>query len=121
MKNQKFRNLQIWQLAMEFVTAIYLLSAAFPVDERFRLTNQIRRAAVSIALNIAEGSGSGSDMEFRRFLKMALRSAYEVMAALEIASNLKLAKQDIIEARLQDADQLSAMISGLIKKLKTER
>ncbi len=120
MKNQKFRNLQIWQKAMDFVTAIYLLSSSFPVDERFGLTNQIRRAGVSIALNIAEGSGAGSDLEFRRFLKMALRSAYEVMAALEIASNLKFAKKDIIEARLQEADQLSAMISGLIKKLKSD-
>lgn len=105
---------------MEFVTSIYVLSSAFPVDERFGLISQIRRAAVSIALNIAEGSGSGTDLEFRRFLKMALRSAYEVMAALEIVSNLKLAKKDIIEARLQDADELSAMISGLIKKLKSE-
>lgn len=105
---------------MEFVTAIYLLSSVFPAEERFGLTIQIRRAAVSIALNIAEGSGSGTDLEFRRFLKMALRSAYEVMAALEIAYNLKLAKKDIIEARLQDADELSAMIAGLIKKLKTE-
>lgn len=120
MKNQKFRNLQIWQKAMEFVTSIYLLSSAFPVEEKFGLTIQIRRAAVSISLNIAEGSGSGTDPEFRRFLKMALRSAYEVMAALEIASNLKLAKKDIIEARLQDADELSAMIAGLIKKLKSE-
>lgn len=121
MKKQKFRNLQIWQRAMEFVTAIYLLSSAFPKEERFGLTNQIRRAAVSIALNIAEGSGSGSDMEFRRFLKIALRSTYEVMAALEIASNLKLAKKDIIEARLQEADELSAMISGLIRKLTSDR
>ena len=120
MKNQKFRNLQIWQRAMEFVTAIYLLSAAFPSEEKFGLTNQIRRAAVSIALNIAEGSGSGTDPEFGRFLKMSLRSAYEVMAGLQIASNLKLAKKDIIEARLQEADELSAMISGLIKKLKSD-
>lgn len=105
---------------MEFVTAIYLLSSAFPAEERFGLTIQIRRAAISIALNIAEGSGSGTDLEFRRFLKIALRSAYEVMAALEIAYNLKLAKKDIIEARLQDADELSAMIAGLIKKLKSD-
>lgn len=121
MKNQKFRNLQIWQKAMEFVTSIYVVSASFPAEERFGLTSQIRRAAVSIALNIAEGSGSGTDLEFRRFLRMALRSAYEVMAALEIAANLKLVKKDIIEARLQDADELCAMISGLIKKLKSTR
>lgn len=72
MKNQKFRNLQIWQRAMRFVTSIYELSSKFPADERFGLTNQIRRASVSISLNIAEGSGSGSDPEFRRFLRMVL-------------------------------------------------
>lgn len=121
MKKQKFRNLLIWQRAMEFVTSIYLLSSQFPSEEKFGLTIQIRRAAVSIALNIAEGSGSGTDLEFRRFLKMALRSAYEVMAALEIASNLKLVKKDIIEARLQDADELSAMIAGFVKKLTSDR
>ncbi len=120
MKKQKFRNLQIWQKAMEFITVIYSLSSTFPSEEKFGLTNQIRRAVVSIALNIAEGSGSGTDLEFRRFLKMALRSTYEVMAALEIASNLKYAKKDIIERRLQEADELSAMIAGLIKKLKTD-
>lgn len=90
------------------------------MEEKFGLTIQIRRAAVSIALNIAEGSGSGTDLEFRRFLRMALRSVYEVMAALEIASNLKMAKQDIIEARLQEADHLAAMISVFIKKLKSD-
>ena len=118
MKNQRFRDLLVWKRAMQFISLIYELTIEFPVDERFGLISQLRRAAISIALNIAEGSGSGSDAEFKRFLRMALRSTYEVMTALEIAANLKLANQDIIDLRIKEADELAAMLSGLIKSLK---
>lgn len=117
MKNQKFRKLDIWVQSMAFISAIYELSSLFPIDERFGLINQLRRAAVSIALNIAEGSGSGSDLEFRRFLRISLRSIYEVMTILEIASNMKFANQDIITSRMKEADILAAMISNFIKRL----
>lgn len=75
----KFKRLNVWQKAMDFITQIYALTAKFPVSERFGLTDQLRRAAISIALNIAEGSGSGSDAEYIRFLRIAQRSAYEVI------------------------------------------
>lgn len=103
---------------MEFVTLIYQITLDFPRDERFGLVDQIRRAAISISLNIAEGSGAGSDQEFKRFLRMAQRSAFEVAAALEIASNLKMADKEIIDKALTEVDQLSAMLTGLIKSLK---
>jgi four helix bundle protein len=118
MRNQKFRKLDVWIKSMEFISLVYQLTAEFPADERFGLTSQLRRAAISIALNIAEGSGSGTDAEFKRFLRMSLRSTYEVITALEISSNLNLANQDIINLRIQEADDLAAMISGLIKYLK---
>lgn len=117
MKNQRFRKLDIWIEAMNFIGAIYELSSLFPLDERFGLVSQLKRASVSIPLNIAEGSGSGTDLEFRRFLRISLRSVYEVMTILEIASNMKFADQDIIELRIKDADRLAAMISNFIKKL----
>ena len=84
----KFRELKVWQRAMDFVTGIYRVSARFPHPEQSGLTSQIRRAALSIPLNIAEGAGADSDAEFRRFLSYALRSTYEVMTALEIAQRL---------------------------------
>ena len=68
---------------IDYVARIYKLTSRFPINERFGLTDQLRRASVSITLNIAEGCGAGSKLEFIRFLKMAQRSAYEVMAALE--------------------------------------
>ena len=76
-----FRKLKVWQRAMDFVAEIYKLSAGFPRTEQFGLTSQIRRAATSIPLNVAEGAGSGSNPEFQRFLSYALRSSYEVMTA----------------------------------------
>lgn len=80
-----FRKLKVWQRGMDFVTEVYKVSASFPQTEQFGLTSQIRRAANSIPLNIAEGAGCGSNPEFQRFLSYALRSDYEVMTALEIA------------------------------------
>lgn len=115
---QKFRKLTVWQRSIKFVTFIYELTSKFPKEERFGLVDQIRRAAVSIALNIAEGSGAGSDAEFIRFLKMAQRSAYEVLAALEIAINLKMTSLTDLQNASLEVDELSAMIGGLIKKLK---
>jgi four helix bundle protein len=73
---------------MEYVTAIYTSTKTYPKDELYGLTSQTRRAATSIALNIAEGSGGSSNAEFIRFLEMARRSFYEVLTALEIAQRL---------------------------------
>lgn len=116
----KFRKLNVWQRSIQFVSLIYKLTTKFPKEEKYGLIDQIRRAAVSICLNIAEGSGAGSDAEFTRFLRMAQRSAYEVIAALEIAINLKLADKSILDNAIMEVDQLSAMIGGLIKSLKAD-
>src|SRR3989344_6135202 len=97
MNTHKFRKLNVWQRSIKFVSFIYIITAKFPKEERFGLIDQIRRAAVSICLNIAEGSGSGSDPEFRRFLRISQRSAYEVIAALEIAINLKMTEKSELE------------------------
>jgi four helix bundle protein len=120
MKTHKFRQLEVWQKSVEFVTLIYKLTATLPSEEKFGLISQIRRATISICLNIAEGSGSGSDAEFVRFLKISRRSAYEVIAALEICINLELAGKSSIEEAINSADQLSAMLTGLIKYLTTD-
>jgi len=118
--NHKFRKLNVWQKSIQFISLIYRITAKFPREERFGLIDQIRRASISICLNIAEGSGSGSDPEFRRFLRMAQRSAYEVIAALEIAINLKMTEKFILENAIMEVDQVSAMIAGLIKSLKAD-
>lgn len=120
MDTHKFRKLKVWQRSIQLITLIYKITSKFPIEEKYGLIDQIRRAAVSICLNIAEGSGSGSDAEFARFLRIAQRSAYEVIAALEIAMNLKMEEKVTIDDIISEVDQVSAMLSGLIKSLKAE-
>ncbi len=83
----------------------------------YGLTSQTRRAATSEALNIAEGSGGSSNAEFIRFLEMARRSVYEVITALEIARRLKYCKENPIAPLSQEANEIAAMLTGLIKRL----
>ncbi|HEX7587814.1 MAG TPA: four helix bundle protein, partial [Anaerolineae bacterium] len=91
--SQDFHELKVWVKAMEFVTEVYQLTQLFPKEELNGLTSQTRRAATSIALNIAEGSGGSSNAEFIRFLERARRSVYEVITALEIGLRLEFCEQ----------------------------
>ncbi len=115
----RFRELVVWQRAMELVTQIYVLTRDFPQHELFGLTNQLRRAAVSIPLNIAEGAGSDSPNEFRRFLDIALKSTYETMTAIEIGKRLQYCGDERAKQLLDESDQIAAMIVGLAKNLRT--
>ena len=114
---RKFRNYKVWQRAMDFVESVYRLSANFPKDERYDLTSQLRRAATSVPLNIAEGAGSSSDKEFGRFLSYALRSTYETMTALELAERLGFCSDESVKELLHEADEIAAMLAGLHKKI----
>ena len=99
------------------MTEIYKASGNFPRSEQFGLIGQIRRAAISIPLNIAEGSGAGSNTEFQRFLSYARRSAYEVMSALEIAKRLGYCRDEKLNNLLEESDEIATMIVGLSRKL----
>ena len=114
-----FKDLIVWQRAVKLSLAIYKLTASFPDSERFGLTNQLRRASVSVASNIAEGRGRGTDGEFRQFLNMAQGSAYEVQTQLLVTKRLKIGD----EAMLQRAEALcietSKMLGAFIQSLKS--
>ncbi len=116
-----YKELKVWQKAMDLVVEIYSLTRTFPKDELFGLTNQLRRAAVSIALNIAEGAGCESDVEFARFLDIALRSTYETVTALQIATRLKYSKQEITDPLIANAEEVARMTTGLIRKFAPSR
>ena len=105
---------------MELIGEIYKITAAFPKEELYGLVSQIRRASVSIALNIAEGSGADSDAEFKRFLIIALRSGYEVMCGMEVSMKLGYLTDKKGNEVLDRLEELSAMISGFTKKLKAD-
>lgn len=117
MNKHNFRKLKIYQRAIEFTVEIYKLSKTFHKEELYGLTSQIRRAVTSISLNIAEGSGSNSEKEFKRFLEIALRSDYEVMTCLEIALRLNYCERKEFDRLIAEADEIAAMIIGFSKSL----
>ena len=80
----KFEQLEVWQLSLDYIDLAYGIAEKLPTDERFNLSSQLKRAATSISLNIAEGSTGQTDAEQARFLGMALRSAIETVACLHI-------------------------------------
>lgn len=114
-QGRDYRELMVFQKADTLVLAVYRRSATFPPDERFGLTNQIRRAAVSIASNIVEGCSRRSARDFARFLEIAHGSADELAYQLSIAERLEFqgSGQDITAA----AEEVSRMLSGLISSL----
>jgi len=114
----RFENLEVWQDSRKLVQKIYILTNNFPAGERFGLTDQIRRAIVSISLNITEGSDRKSDIEFKRYLRMAITSAEEVVTGLYIALDLKYLKQNEFDIIYKDINSLVARINSLIKSLK---
>ncbi len=117
----KSRELKVWQRSMDLTVEVYHLTQTFPSSEQFGLISQLRRAAVSISLNIAEGAGSGTNPEFQRFLRMALRSSYEVMTGLEIGCRLGYCDDQRMNILLQEADEIAAMIVGLSKSLSVKK
>ena len=106
-----------WQKAMTLVKEIYELSAGFPADERFGLTAQLRRAAVSIPSNIAEGQGRAFDKEFARFLSNSMGSLMEVETQVMIAQDLGFLKKDAAETLLRQTGEIVRLVNGLMKKL----
>ncbi|MDF1814364.1 MAG: four helix bundle protein [Verrucomicrobiales bacterium] len=116
-----FRQLQIWRRAHQFVLALYSATKAFPNDELYGLTSQIRRAAVSIPSNIAEGCGRGGDPELARFCRIAMGSASEVEYQLELAKDLSFLSVDTYEALCSDLVDQKKMLNSFITKLTANR
>lgn len=115
---QSFRDLQVWQRAMQLAIAIYRLTQDFPREELYGLTAQIRRSAVSIPSNIAEGQGRQSAGEFRHFLAIARGSNCEVQTQLEIARALKLGKPKLLDEAEALSNEVRKMLFGIMGSLK---
>ncbi len=112
-----FEKLDVWQKAIDFADLIYNKTRAFPSDERFGLTNQLRRAAVSISSNITEGSSRSSKSDFARFVEIATGSVFEVVSQAFIAQRQSFLSEDQFRKIYTDAEELSRMLSGLRKSL----
>lgn len=111
-----FGKLDVWQKAIGFSGLVYRLTKNFPTDERFGLTNQIRRAATSVAANIAEGSAR-PPADFAKFIGYAAGSAHEVVTHAILGRNEGFLSQKDYEQLYRDAEEISRMLSGLRKSL----
>jgi len=111
-----FENLKVYQKSLDFTKVVYEISTRFPKEERFVLTDQFRRAAISISLNIAEGYGA-SNSEFKRYLRIAKGSIRECVALITLSNSLKYIDIKQQTGMRERCSELSKMISGLIKSL----
>ena len=111
------QELKIWHKAMGLATDVYKATANFPKEEKYGLTSQIRRSAVSVPSNIAEGAGRNSDGEFCNFLGISNGSSYELQTQLMISSRLELIAEETLQPLLKTIDELQKMNYKLQKSM----
>jgi four helix bundle protein len=121
METRHFRDLQVWQRSMELARQIYAVTDAFPRAEVFGLTSQIRRAAVSVPSNIAEGRGRMTDRSFALFLSQARGSLYELQTPVELACDLGFIESHNVRAILAEAAEIASMLHGLLASISSKR
>lgn len=115
-----FEKLEVWSKAIDFADLIYAITRAFPDNERFGLTNQMRRAAVSISSNIAEGSARTSKTDFAHFVQIATGSLFEVVSQSTVSNRQGFISEENFALIYSLAEEQSRMLSGLRKALLPE-
>ena len=114
----KFEKLDVWQKAIDLSFDIHMLTKGFPKEEVYILTSQIKRAADSIALNIAEGSTGQSNPEFKQFIGYAIRSAVEVASCLYIGNKREIIKKDKFQSLYSKTESIVRMLQALRKSIR---
>ena len=112
-----YRDLLVWQKAIAFVTEVYKTTKIFPKEELYGLTAQLKRSAISIPSNIAEGYGRKSKKDYIRFLQIAMGSIFEIQTQLEISKNLSFLPEDGFTELFEYSRELERMLSSLISKI----
>ena len=115
--SQNFQDLVVWQRAMEMTVAVYRATQSFPREEIYGLTSQMRRAAVSVASNIAEGRGRITSGEFRQFLGLAQGSNYEIQTQILVAKQLEMGKPELLDEAQALSIEVGKMLSALIASI----
>jgi len=113
-----YRDLIVWQDSMDLVVSIYRITATFPKDERYSLVSQLRRAAVSVPSNIAEGHGRSRTGDYLRHLSVAVGSLSEVQTQVQIARRLEYIAEDDQSRLLDSSNAIAKMLGGLIRSLR---
>jgi four helix bundle protein len=117
MKLNKYRELIVWQKSIEFAEKIYLVTKHFPMEERFGLAAQLKRSAVSIPSNIAEGAGRESKREFSQFLSISMGSCFEAETQLILANKIGMISNEELNNLLHASDEIQKILVGLKKSL----
>ena len=112
-----YRQLEVWRKAHAVTMEIYALTKSFPIEERFGLVTQMRRAAVSIGANIAEGRGRRGDPEFGRFIRIALGSAYELQYELLVAADAGFIPREKYEHFHRELERIGKMLWSLLERV----
>jgi four helix bundle protein len=118
LKSRSFRDLDVWKLSIELVKSIYQLTNKFPTSETYGLTSQLRRSAISIPSNIAEGQGRNSSKEFKQFLAFALGSLAELETQLIISKEINCLAEEKLIPLSNDLDVIRKMLRALAGSLK---
>ena len=114
-----FEKLEVWQRAIALSSFVYCFTQNFPADERFGITSQMRRAAVSVSSNVAEGSSRSSRQDFARFVELAVGSLYELVSQGFIAQKQGFLDEPSFQELYAESDELIRMLSGLRNHLRS--
>ncbi len=114
----RFEKLDVWHKAVEYADLVYRVTQGFPAEERFGLTSQLRRSAVSVSSNIAEGTSRRSDVDLARFIEIAYGSLLESVSELQIAKRQQFLNDEMLKKAYKSAEDLAKMLSGLRRTLK---
>ena len=118
---ESFRDLLVWQKSMTLAQGVYGITVAFPKEEQFGLVSQLRRCAVSIPSNIAEGYGRQSLSDYIRFLRISRGSLFELQTQLELSFNLGFLGKEHFDKRILLAHEIAKMLNSLIASLEAKR
>lgn len=116
-RTRHYRELLVWQKAMDLAKAVYTETELLPTKETYGFQSQMRRAAISIPSNIAEGHGRLNDGHFRQFLAIARGSLFELQTQLELAGDLRLLGPERVGAMKEQCEEVARLINGLVGKL----
>ena len=118
---KSYKDLQVWNKAMDLTTMVYDALKTFPPKEEYGLSSQMRRSSVSIPSNIAEGYGRNSTLDYCRFLQIALGSAYELETQVELARRLDYVDNDTANKLATQLTEVGRMLNSLINKIKPDK
>lgn len=116
-KISSYRDLLVWQKAMDWTVKIYKTTISFPNEERYGLTSQLRKSSSAIPSNIAEGFGRKTTKDYLRFLNIALASSYEALTQIELSFRIGYISNTIFDELFKEGEEIGKMLNGLISKL----